>query len=81
MKLLVLVLSLALFPPAAILVNETFAMCLVGISPLFTVGQELVPTLFPSLCHPSRIKNVLSACIVTQRDIQKDGLLSFLMRN
>jgi len=53
MKLLVLVLSLALFPPAVILVNETFAMCLVGISPLITVGQELAPTLFPSLCHPS----------------------------
>lgn len=33
-------------PPAGILVNETLAMHLVGISPLTTMGQELPPQLF-----------------------------------
>lgn len=76
-----LVLSLAFFPPAVILVNETFAMCLVGISPLTTVGRELAPLFFYFPTTLLACQNVLSTRTVTQRDIQKDGLLSFLTRN
>lgn len=41
-----------IFPPAGISLNKTRAMCLVGISPLMTMGQELAPSSF-SFYHPS----------------------------
>lgn len=59
-----------IFPPARILVNKTLAMQLVGISPLTTMGQELVPSSF-SFSLPSflSIRNALAAGIGTQRDV------------
>lgn len=70
-------------PTAEVLVNKTLAGWLLGISPLTTVGQELVPSSF-SFSLPSflSIRNVLSGGIGTRRVTQmEDGLLDLLARN